>query len=76
MGPAKIVRGLDYITYRERQREQCLFSFKKRQLRGDLIAVLNHVMEVLEKTQTDFSQRRTVKGQKSEGTNCSKRNCG
>lgn len=59
-----MVRGLRHVTYDKKLRE-CLFTLRKRKLRGNLADVLSYTMQ--EKKEPDFSHRCIAIGQGTTG---------
>lgn len=63
----KIERELEHMVYMEKLKESCLFSIRKRKLKGDLMAMNNYLMQGY-KEGTAPLQRCTVKGQEAMDT--------
>ena len=53
----KIIQGLEYLSYEERLRELRLFSLEKRRLRGDLLAVFQHLKGAYRKDRENIFSR-------------------
>jgi len=63
-----MIRGLEYLSYKDRLRELGLFSLGKRRLRGDLIAAFQYLKGACRKDGEDFFTR--VCSDRSRGNGC------
>jgi len=52
-----MIRGLEYLSYKDRLRELGLFSLEKRRLRGDLIAACQYLKGAYKKAGEGFFTR-------------------
>ena len=59
----KIIRALEYLSYKDRLRELGLFSLERRRLWGDLRAAFQYLKGPARELERDFSQGCTVIGQ-------------
>jgi len=65
----KMIRGLEYLSYKDRLRELGLFSLEKRRLRGDLTAAFQYLKGTTGRMERDFLQGCVVIGQRGMAVN-------
>jgi len=58
-----MIRGLEYLSYKDRLRESGLFSLQKRRLRADLLAAFQYLKRPTGRMERDFPQGCVVIGQ-------------
>jgi len=64
----KMIRGLEYLSYKDRLRELGLFSLEKRRLWGDLLAAFQYLKEAYRNDGEGLFTR--VCSDRSKGNGC------